>query len=76
MRPSRAWTPSWKRAWSLSTRPLRCSRPSPASASALRRCWSLQIGADLSRFKSAESDGRRPEWPDTARQPLAAAHAS
>jgi transposase len=49
-----------------------------------------EIGTDLSRFKSAEhlaswagmcpgnaeSGGRRLEWPDTARQPVAAAHAS
>jgi transposase len=48
-----------------------------------------EIGTDLSRFKSAEhlaswagmcpgnaeSGGRRLEWPDTARQPVAAAHA-
>ena len=44
---------------SIWMRPSRCSGPSPASASALLKCWSLKIGTDLSRFKSAE---HRASW--------------
>jgi len=54
--PARASGSPTSRIW---MRPSRCSGPSPVSASALRRCWSLKIGTDLSRFKSAE---HRAPW--------------
>jgi hypothetical protein len=88
--PLRAWTLSWQRAWPRNTRPPRCSRPSPASASARPKCWSPRRDRHgheplpqrrAPGFLGGDVSGQcgerwpTPQRPDTARQPVVAPYA-